>query len=64
VTCVTNINTQRAGGSTRTPLGGVGPAGDDILSMMLDNMISPKNMIEPEIVNSMNYKSGTSGFMD
>jgi hypothetical protein len=36
-------------------MGGSGAAGDEILSMMIGNMVSPKDM-EPEIVNS-NYKT-------
>lgn len=31
--------------------------------MMIGNMVSPKDMIEPEIVNG-NYKTATGGFMD
>lgn len=63
ITCVSNINSQRVGNSNRTPLGGQGPPGDDILSMMIGNMVSPKDMLEPEIVNG-NYKTTTGGFMD
>ena len=44
-------------------MGAQGPPGDDILSMMIGNITSPKDMIEPEIVMG-NYKTQTGGFMD
>ena len=45
-------------------MGTHGPPGDEILSMMIGDMVSPKDMIEPDIVNTNFMTTTNGGFMD